>query len=76
MTKAYLGLEDLHECVDAGNQGVACDVLVTYDRDCNGGEGPDCPMCRRHRVHGNVDRVYAMRVTITAAAKPAAAVAM
>ena len=73
MSKAYLGLEDLGECADVGDQGVACDVLVTYDRDCNGGEGPDCPMCRRHRVHGNVDRVYAMRVTVTAAAKTARA---
>lgn len=48
-----------------GRVSSSCDVLVLYDRDCNGGEGPDCPMCKYQRVHGDEDRVYAMRVTVT-----------
>ena len=61
MSKGYLGLEAVGRC-----EGRRCDVIVTYDRDCNGGEGPDCPMCPVQRLHGNEDRVYAMRVSVWA----------
>jgi hypothetical protein len=72
MTKAYLGLEEVGTCVDARGgpdqslRASSCDVIILYDRDCNGGEGPDCPMCEYQHVHGDEDRVYAMRVSIAA----------
>lgn len=56
----YFGLEQ-GGCDAAGG---SCDVLVSYDRDANGGEGPDCPMCKMHRVHGNEDKVFVMRVSV------------
>ena len=48
-----------------------CDVFVSYDRDANGGEGPDCPMCKVHRLHGNEDKVFVMRVSVAAPPAPA-----
>ena len=42
-----------------------CDVFISYDRDANGGEGPDCPMCKVHRLHGSYDKVFVMRVSLS-----------
>jgi hypothetical protein len=58
MSKAYFGLET------GGCRGEACDVWISYDRDANGGEGPDCPMCKVHRLYGNYDKVFVMKVTV------------
>ena len=40
-----------------GDSPTVCDVFVSYD-SANGGEGPDCPMCKVHRLHGNYDKVF------------------
>lgn len=76
MTKGYLGLEAIGSCVPradaphlqqaqaSSSRRMTCDLIITYDRDCNGGEGPDCPTCPVRRPHGNEDRVYAMRVSV------------
>ena len=62
MSKAYFGLVQ-GRCASA-----VCDVFVSYDRDANGGEGPDCPMCKVHRLHGSYDKVFVMRVSLSAQA--------
>ena len=46
------------------DEALSCDVLVSYDRDANGGEGPDCPMCKVQRLHGSEDKVFVMRVSV------------
>jgi hypothetical protein len=62
-SKAYFGLTALN-CSGTGER---CDVIVSYDRDANGGEGPgDCNGCPKPDVHGKYDQVFAMRVTVTA----------
>ena len=53
---------------DTTDKMEVCDVYVSYDRDANGGEGPDCPMCKVHRLHGNYDKVFVMRVSISVVA--------
>lgn len=78
MSKAYFGLAR-GSCAahthtksiakgSADQQTEVCDVYVSYDRDANGGEGPDCPMCKVHRLHGNYDKVFVMRVSLSVAA--------
>lgn len=60
-TKAYFGLTALN----CSTGGLECDVMVTYDRDANGGEGPgDCNGCPKPDLHGLYDQVFAMRVTV------------
>ena len=49
---------------EENGEALSCDVFVSYDRDANGGEGPDCPMCKVQRLHGNEDQVYVMRVSV------------
>ena len=66
MTKAYFGLVQ-GPCAAptaSGERSMVCDVFVSYDRDATGGEGPDCPMCKVHRLHGNYDKVFVMRVSV------------
>jgi hypothetical protein len=68
MTKAYFGIETGGcRTVPVGQGqggGQQCDVWVSYDRDANGGEGPDCPMCKVHRLYGNYDKVFVMKVSV------------
>ena len=72
MTKAYFGLVPGRCGAPIGSiesRSTVCDVFVSYDRDANGGEGPDCPMCKVHRLHGNFDKVFVMRVSLESTAK-------
>ena len=51
MTKAYTGLELL------GCTGSSCQMVVSYDRLCNGNAGPPGP-------HGKADHSFTMRVAV------------